>query len=346
MMKAVVVHKHGDLDALELEERPDPRAEAGQVLVEVRACGVNHLDVWVRRGVPGHTFALPLIPGSDVAGVVRAVGPGVSHVAPLDEVVVAPGVSCGHCKACLCGRDQHCSQYGILGEHRDGGYAELLAVPAANVVAKPQQLSFEQAAAVGVAFLTAWHMLVARAQVQPGETVLVQAAGSGVGSAAVQVAKLWGAEVIATARGTHKLARARELGADHLVDYTTGEVHKEVRKITAGKGCAIVIEHVGATTWTQSLRALGWQGRLVTCGATTGADVQVNLRHLFFKAQSVLGSTMGSKGEFCEVIEHVARGALTPVVDHVLPLSQAREAHRLLEAREVFGKIVLKPEGS
>jgi len=211
-VRAAIVKSHGGLDRLELVELPDPTPAAGEVLVEVRACGVNHLDVWVRRGVEGHTFPLPLVLGSDPAGVVRAVGPGVSHVKPGDPVVVAPGVSCLHCRACLSGCDHHCPRYGILGEHRHGGCAELVLVPAVNAIPKPAALSFDQAAAVGVAFLTAWHMLVARAALRPGETVLVQAAGSGVGSAAVQIAKLWGATVIATAGSADKRERARGLG--------------------------------------------------------------------------------------------------------------------------------------
>ena len=342
-MRAFVVRRHGDLDALELTSLPEPTPGPGEVVVEVRACGVNHLDVWVRRGVPGHHFPLPLVPGSDVAGVVRAVGPGVGNATTGDEVVVAPGTSCGVCVACLSGRDQHCRRYAILGEHRDGGYAELVRVPAANLIPKPQALSFTDAAAVGIAFLTAWHMLVARAELRPGESVLVQAAGSGVGSAAVQIAKLLGATVIATASSAPKRERASALGADHVLDSGGPEVAEEVRALTGGHGADVVVEHVGRETWDASLRALAWQGRLVTCGATTGAAVALDLQHLFFKSQSVLGSTMGSKGELWDVLRLVEQGRLRPVVHRVLPLADAREAHRLLEAREVFGKLVLTP---
>ncbi len=342
-MQGFVVREHGGPEKLVWGELPDPTCGAGDVVVEVRACGVNHLDLWVRRGVPGHTFPLPLVPGNDVAGVVRAVGTAVSNVQPGDAVIVAPGTSCGTCRACLSGRDHHCPKYGILGEHRDGGYAERVVVPARNVIKKPEALSFTDAAALGVAHLTAWHMLVGRAEVRPGETVLVQGAGSGVGTAAIQVAKLWGAKVIAVASSPDKLERARALGADHTLD-GAGDVAKEARKLTGGRGCEVVIEHVGEATWQASLRALAWQGRLVTCGATTGAEVKLNLRHLFFKQQSLLGSTMGSLGEYLEVIEHAAAGRLRPVVDRVLPLAEAHQAHRLLEARQVFGKIVLAPE--
>lgn len=340
-MKAIIVREHGGPEALRREEMEDPQAGPGEVLVEVRACGVNHLDIWVRRGVPGHQFPLPLIPGNDVSGVVRQVGPGVSHIKEADQVVVAPGVSCGHCVACLAGRDHHCRSYGILGEHRHGGYADLLVVPAANVLPKPDSLSFEQAAAVGIPFLTAWHMLVNRAELRPGETILIQAAGSGVGSAAVQIAKLWGATVIAAASSDGKLDKARELGADHGINSSTAAVHREVKRLTDGRGAEVVVEHVGAATWEASMRSLGWQGRVVTCGATTGAEVPLNLRHLFFKGLSILGSTMGSKGDFSQVLSFAGQGRLKPVVDRVLPRAEVAEAHRLLEARQVFGKVVL-----
>jgi NADPH:quinone reductase-like Zn-dependent oxidoreductase len=343
MMRAVVVREHGDLNALLQESVPEPIAGPGEVVVRVKACGVNHLDLWVRRGVPGHKFPLPLILGNDVAGVIDSVGPGVTDLGLGTAVVVAPGTSCGVCQACLSGRDHTCRNYQILGEHRDGGYAQLLCVPRVNVMPKPENLSFEQAAALGVSFLTAWHMLVSRAELRPGETVLIQAAGSGVGSAAVQVAKLWGAEVIAAASTDAKLASARSLGANHLINTTNEDTAKRVKAITSGRGVEVVIEHVGPATWASSVKSMGWQGRLVTCGATTGGEVPLNLRHLFFKSLSFLGSTMGSKGEFMEILAHAARGTLRPVVDTVLPLAEAAEAHRRLDAREVFGKLVLTP---
>ncbi len=342
-MKAVIVRSHGGLDALLHEEMEDPVPRADEVLVEVRAVGVNHLDLWVRRGVPGHTFPLPLIPGNEIAGVVLEVGERVDHVASGDEVVLAPGVSCGVCAPCRSGRDHHCRHYGILGESRDGGYAERIVVPRENVLAKPANLSFEEAAAVPLVFLTAWHMLVKRAALRPGETVLVHAGGSGVGSAAIQVAKLWGGEVIATASSAAKLERAAKLGADHTIDYGREDFVKRVKEITGKKGADIVFEHVGKSTWAGSLRALARQGRLVTCGATTGADVTIDLRHIFFKSQSILGSTMGSTGELIEILGHFEAGRFCPVVDEVMPLADAAEAHRLLEERSVFGKGVLLP---
>ncbi len=342
-MRAAVVREHGDLDAVRVETFDDPEPGPNEVLIDVRATGVNHLDLWVRRGVTGHTYPLPLILGSDVAGVVREAGPGVDDLSTGDEVVVAPGVSCGACPACLAGRDHRCRRYGILGESRDGGAADLIAVPRANVVPKPERLSFAQAAAVGIPFLTAWHMLVDRAELRPGESVLVQAGGSGVGTAAIQIARLWGAEVIATVGHEGKGERARALGAAEVINYRNRDVAKAVKQLTGGRGVDVVVDHVGAATWTGSLRSLAWHGRYVTCGATDGAEAPVNLRVLFFKALSLLGSTMGSKAEFIEVLGHVGAGRLVTVVDRTLPLAEVREAHRLLEAREVFGKLVLVP---
>lgn len=342
-MRAVIIREHGGPATLRVEDAPDPEPAADQILVEVRAVAINHLDLWVRRGVPGHTFALPLIPGSDVAGVVRATGDASGPLVAGAEVVVAPGVSCGTCDACVGGRDHRCRAYGILGETRDGGCAELIAVPRENVVPKPAGLSFEQAAAIGIPFLTAWHMLVDRAELSHGETVLVQAGGSGVGVAAIQIARMWNAEVITTVGSEMKAARARQLGADQVIDYTSESVASRVKEITGGRGVDVVVEHVGEATWNDSLRSLAPHGRLVTCGATTGADARLNLRHLFFKSLSVLGSTMGSKGEFREVLGHAGRGLLAPVIADRLRLDQIAAAHEMLEARRAFGRVVLVP---
>ncbi|RPJ48008.1 MAG: alcohol dehydrogenase [Candidatus Latescibacterota bacterium] len=342
-MKAVVVREHGGLEALRFEELPDPSPGPGEVVVEVRAVGLNHLDLWVRRGVPGHAFPLPLVPGSDVSGRVSSVGDGVRHLAAGDEVVLAPATSCGTCGACLAGEEEKCPDYRILGEGRDGGCADKVVVPRANVFPKPKGLSFEEAASFPLAFLTAWHMLAQRAALRPGETVLVHAAGSGVGAAAVSIAKHLGATVIATAGSEAKAARALDLGADRAVDYSKEDFARAVREFTGKKGADVVVEHVGAATWEGSMRSLARHGRLVTCGATSGHEVGLNLRHLFFKSQSILGSTMGNFGEFREIVRLFDEEKLRPVVDRVLPLAEIREAHRLLEARAVFGKIVLVP---
>lgn len=342
-MEAVRVHEHGGLDALRFEEVPDPVAGPGEALVEVRACGMNHLDLWVRKGVPGHRYPLPIIPGCDVAGVVLEVGPGVSDVEVGSEVFIAPGLGCGRCEACSLGNDNLCRHYGILGETRDGGYAPRVSVPARNVLPKPEGLDFPQAAAFPLAFLTAWHMLTARAGVRPGEDVLVHAAGSGVGSAAIQIAKLLGARVIATAGSERKLELARLLGADETIDYTRTDFAAEARRLTGKRGVDVVVEHVGPATWEGSVKCLVKGGRLVTCGATTGPEVPLHLARVFFLSLSILGSTMGSRGELHRIARLMAEGRLSPVIDRVLPLSRVREAHEAMESREQFGKIVLTP---
>ncbi len=340
-MKAVVFHQHGGPEVLEYTDRPDPSANAGEVLVEVKACALNHLDVWARKGMPGIQIPLPHILGNDIAGVVRSVGELVTWVKPGDEVMLHPGVSCGHCLECLAGRDNLCREYKILGYLRDGGYAELVAAPGVNVIPKPKGLSWEEAAALPLVTVTAWHMLVTRANVQPGEDVLVHAAGSGVGSIAIQVAKLYGARVIATASSEEKLAKARELGADDVVNYSNADWPKEVRRLTNKKGVEVVFEHTGAATWPGSIASLKTNGRLVTCGATSGYDAQTDIRQVFYRHLTILGSFMGSKAELLEAMKFVKTGKIRAVVDQVLPLAEARRAHELMEDRAQFGKLVL-----
>lgn len=343
-MKAVVVREHGGPEALLLEERPVPEPGPGQVRVKVEAVALNHLDIWVRRGVPGHPFPLPIVPGCDIAGTVDALGPG-GHPSfrAGDAVLVAPGVSCGACAACARGEDHLCRDYGILGETCDGGCAEFAVVPARNLLPRPAGMAPEQAAALPLVFLTAWHMVVERARVRPGETMLVHAAGSGVSSAAIQIGKVIGARVIATAGTDAKTARALALGADEAVNYREKDFSAEVKRITGKRGVDAIVDHVGPDTWERNIRSLARGGRLVLCGSTSGFEVKTDTRHLFFKNISVLGSTMGSRGELHEVLRLVGQGRLRPVVDSVLPLAEVREAHRRLEAREVFGKIVLVP---
>jgi NADPH:quinone reductase-like Zn-dependent oxidoreductase len=342
-MRAVAIRGHGGLDVLKLETLPDPEPAAGRVIVRVKSVALNHLDIWVREGWAGLKLAFPHVPGADVAGVVEAVGPGVAGVAAGDEVVVNPGISCGRCRECLSGDDVMCRSYSILGEHVSGGYAEKVSVPGQNVLAKPKNLSFDEAACVPLTFLTAWHALVARAKVRPGETVLVHAAGSGVGTAGIQIAKLLGATVITTSGSDEKCERGRKLGADHAVNYAKQDFLAEVKKITAKRGVDVVFEHVGKATWEKSLLALARGGRLVTVGATTGYDPPTDLRHLFYRSLSLLGSTMGSKGELFEVLALVEQGKLRPVLDRVMPLAEAAAAQKLLEDRQNFGKIVLNP---
>ncbi len=342
-MKAVVFRQHGGQEVLELADVPEPTLGARDVLVAVKAVALNHLDVWVRKGWPGLKLALPHTLGSDIAGVVAKVGAEVTDVQPGEEVLVNPGLSCGTCERCLLGDDNYCRSYKIIGEHVTGGYAQFVKVPRQNLLPKPKALSFEEAACLPLTCLTAWTMLVRRAQLQPGETVLVHAAGSGVGSAAVQIAKLMGAKVIATASSKEKLEKAKELGADHLINYSEQDFLAEVKRITNRKLVDVVFEHVGAATWEKSVACLPYGGRLVTCGATTGHEVKIDLRVLFYKRISLLGSTMGSKGDLFRILELVNDGKLRPVLDRVLPLERAAEAHGLLENRAQFGNVVLTP---
>jgi len=342
-MKAVMFREHGGPEVLEYTSVPDPEPGADEVLVEVRACALNHLDVFVRSGLPGITIPLPHILGNDVAGVVRRAGELVDWVQPGEEVILQPGVSCGHCAACLAGNDNFCPQYDILGYRRDGGYADMIVAPAVNVIPKPRNLSWEEVAAVPLVTLTAWHMLVTRAQVQPGEDVLIHAAGSGVGSIGIQIAKLRGARVIATAGSDEKLARAKELGADEVVNYSPDDWPKQVRRLTDRSGVDVVFEHTGSATWPGSLVALKNGGRLVTCGATSGYDARTDLRQVFYRQLSILGSFMGSKAELIAAMKFIESGAIKPVVDRVLPLAEARRAHELMENRAQFGKLVLVP---
>jgi NADPH:quinone reductase-like Zn-dependent oxidoreductase len=342
-MKATIFKQHGGPDVLEYMDVPDPTIRANEVLVEVKACAMNHLDVFVRNGLPGIQIPLPHILGCDVSGVVREVGELVNWVKPGDEVMVQPGNSCGHCEACLSGQDNLCREYDIIGYRRDGGYAELVAVPGVNIIPKPAALSWEEAAALPLVTVTAWHMLVTRANVQPGEDVLVHAAGSGVGSIAIQIAKLRGARVITTASSDEKLAKARELGADQTINYSRDDWPKEVRRMTERRGVDVVVEHTGAATWPGSISSLKNNGRLVTCGATSGFDAHTDLRQVFFRHLTLLGSFMGSKAELLEAMKFVAQGKIRAVVDRVFPLSDARQAHELMENRGQFGKIVLRP---
>ena len=341
-IKAMRIHRHGGPEVLQVDEIDPPHAGAGEVTVEVKACALNHLDIWTRTGMPNVSIEMPRILGSDVSGIVVETGEGVTDVPLGEEVVLQPGLSCGRCLRCLQGRDNECRQYKVLGSRVDGGYTERLSVPVENLLPKPKRLSFEEAASVPLVFLTAWHMLVERARLRPGEDVLVLAAGSGVGIAAIQIAKLWGARVIATASTDAKLARAQELGADDLVNYREQDFAREVQRLTDKKGVEVVIEHVGQDTFPKSLRSLARGGRLVTCGATSGPDIEVDLRYVFARHLALLGSYMGGKHELAELLPFFDTGRLKPVVDRVFPLEEAADAHRRMENREQFGKIVLR----
>ncbi|HXM93711.1 MAG TPA: zinc-binding dehydrogenase [Candidatus Dormibacteraeota bacterium] len=340
-MKAIVIHEHGGPEVLKYEEVPVPVIHANEVLVRVKACALNHLDIWVRSGLPNVAIPFPHIPGSDVAGEIAQVGTDVTTVRPGQKVVLAPGVSCGKCAACISGSDHQCRYFTNLGYLIDGGCAEFVRCPEVNCLPYPENLTFEQAASIPLVFQTAWHMLLSRVELQPGEDVLILGAGSGVGSAAIQIAKFFGARVIATAGSEAKLQKATQLGADHLINHKTQKISEEVRRITHKRGVDVVIEHVGMATWDESVASLAPGGRLVTCGATTGYDATIDLRFLFVRQLSILGSYMGTKSELHRVMKLVAAGRLRPVVDRVFPLSACAEAHAYLESGAQFGKVVL-----
>jgi NADPH:quinone reductase-like Zn-dependent oxidoreductase len=340
-MKAVRIHEFGGPEVLRYEDVPDPALRKNEVLVRVKACALNHVDLWVRKGLPG--IKLPHILGSDIAGEIMEVGEYVTGLAPGRRVLVAPMRFCDRCEKCTAGLQNQCPEFSVFGNPSDGGNCELMAVPPANIIPIPDSLDFNQAASVPLVFLTAWHMLVVRAGIRPGQTVLVLGANSGVGIAAIQIAKFLGAFVIATAGDDNKAAKARELGADHVINHYQQKISKEVRAITARQGVDIVIEHVGAATWDESLKSLKPSGTLVTCGATTGPAANIDLRFLFVRQLSLLGSYMGNLGELHEVLRHVFSGKLKPVVDRVFPLGKIRAAHEYMEKSQMFGKIVLNP---
>ena len=341
-MKAVRFHEFGGPEVLNYEDIPDPQLRKDQVLVRVKACALNHLDLWVRKGLPG--VKLPHINGSDVVGEIAEVGEYITDLKAGQRVVLAPMTFCGHCAACVNGQQNLCPQFTALGNAVDGGNAELIAAPRMNVIPIPDErrdLSWEQAASIPLVFLTAWHMLVGRCNVKPGDLVLVLGAGSGVGSAAIQIAKLFNATVITTAGDEKKLAKGRELGADFTINHYQQKISEEVKKITNKRGVDIVLEHVGEKTWQESMRSMRPGGKLVTCGATTGPNASFDIRFLFSRQLSFLGSYMGTMGELHEVLRHVFSGKLKPVLDRGFPLAEARAAHEYLEKSAQFGKVVL-----
>lgn len=343
-MKAITFHEFGGPEVLKYEDLPDPRPRQDHVLIRVKACALNHIDLWTRQGVG--SVKLPHINGADVAGDVVEVGEFVRDISPGQRVLLAPMHFCGNCQACVAGAQNMCRQFTVLGNLVDGGNCEYIAVPRVNVIPIPpaqngNEFTYDQAASVPLVFLTAWHMLVGRAQIKPGNIVLVLGAGSGVGIAAIQIAKMHGAEVIATAGNEEKLERARALGADHTIHHYRQKISEEVKKLTSKAGVDVVFEHVGAATFEESIRSLRYGGKLVTCGATTGPEAKFDIRQLFAKQLSFLGSYMGTMGELHEVLKHVFSGELKPVVDKVYPLSEARAAHERLENSQQFGKIVL-----
>jgi len=343
-MKAVFFRKHGGNEVLEYGDWPEPRPGPGEVVVGIRAAALNHLDLFARNGVPHVT--LPHVPGADGAGVVHELGSGVSDLAPGDRVLVQPGLFCGECALCLAGEQSLCVKYRILGEHAPGTFAEKVVLPARNLFPIPGRLSFEQAAAFPLAYQTAWRMVVGRGRVRPGETVLIHGVGGGVAWAALEIALFAGARVLATTSGEEKRRQAASAGAELVLDYTSEDVAGAVWKHTEKRGVDVVIDSVGEKTWMTSLRSAAKGGRIVTCGATTGPNPKEEIRLIFWKQISILGSTMANDHEFRALLRAVAAGKLAPRIDRVLPLSEAPAAYRLLEEGRQFGKIVLVTEGS
>lgn len=339
-MKAVWLDGVGGPEALRYGDRPDPVPGPGEAVVRVKACSLNHLDLWVRRG---KSFPRPIIPGSDVVGVVERVAAGVTSVTEGDEVVAYPGVAARPSSEKFRDYWPVCDDFRIMGAHRDGGCAERVAVPAECLLPKPRALTWQDAACLPIAFLTAWHMLFSRAALRPGETVLVQSAGSGVGHAAVQMARHAGAFVITTTGSASKADRAKSLGANVVVNYAAEDVVARIRKVTKGRGCDVVVDHNGARTWDASSQCLARGGRMVVCGVTEGASVMLDLGRFFFAAQSLLGSTLGTRSELMDVMFLTAQGTIRPIVERIYPLSDIQAAHAHLVQPLRFGKIVMVP---
>jgi len=342
-MKAIRLHQHGGPDALRLDDLPDPQAGPGQAVIDVKAAGINQLDLWVRRGMPGRTIPFPRIPGADAAGVVREVGAGVTNVTPGQRVLLNPHTSCGRCDACSAGNMSMCLSYAIWGEHTDGTYAQRIAVPAHCAIPIPDALPFDVAAAAPLVFVTSWRMLLVRGRLRAGEDVLIHSVGAGVGTTCLAMAKMTGARVIATASTDEKCEKAKALGADIVLNSTREDVAKRVREITAKRGVDVVVDYIGKDTWGKSLLCLKRGGRLVTCGATTGFDPPEDLRHIFFRQLEIHGSTMGNNDDLMAALRCLFQGRLRPVIDSTFPLAAAADAHRKIEARATFGKVILTP---
>lgn len=341
-MKAIYFEKHGGPEVLVYGERPEPETLPGTVKVDVHAASLNHIDVFLRGGLPGVKLALPHIPGCDASGVVREVGAGVNDVKAGDRVLMNPSISCGACEFCLRGDGSMCISYQLIGETRSGTCCERIVIPAGNAIPFPAAMSFEDAASVPLVFVTAWRMLINRGRLRAGEDVLVLGASAGVGIACIQIAKVAGARVFAAASSEEKLALCRDLGADVLIDYSKEDVAKRIRQETGRRGVDVVVDYVGKDTWVKSLQSLSRGGRLVTCGATTGYNPEEDLRHIFFRQLEVIGSTMGSRTDLMAALKLIFEGRMRPVVGGVYDLKDTAAAHREMEARRTLGKIVIR----
>lgn len=342
-MKALAFNEHGGLEKLNYQDVPDPKIAPTEVLVRVRACALNHLDLFVREGLPGLKLPLPFWSGCDIAGDVAEVGAAVQGVKIGDRVAVNPNLNCGRCEYCIQGEDSLCISYGIVGEHTYGGLAEYVKVDGRNVLKLPDAISYEGAAAFTLVNMTAWRMLVTQAALRAGEDLLILGVGGGVSSTAVQIGKLCGARVWVTSSSDDKLQRAKALGADECINYTKEDWVKVVSERTGKRGVDVVLENVGAATWKGSLRALAKGGRLVTCGATSGPIGETDIRVVFWKQLRIIGSTMANRREFNQVMTQFFRGRLKPIVDRVFPLKDGAEAQRVLAEGKQFGKLVLVP---
>ncbi|MFW9907991.1 MAG: zinc-binding dehydrogenase [Candidatus Thorarchaeota archaeon] len=346
-MRASLFHRHGGPEVLEYTEFPTPEPTPSQVLVEVKATALNHLDLFVRNGISGLNLEMPHILGSDISGIVKQVGKSVDHEIDVGEkVIIDPGLSCGKCEFCRMGEESLCPSYQIIGEHVRGGYAEYIAIDAQNIIPVPvySGLDYVESAAVPLTFLTAWRLLVSKGRIKPGDDLLIIGIGGGVAVAALQIAKTAGARVYVTSSSDTKLESARLLGADFVINHiTTPEYHKEVKKLTDGRGVDIVLDSVGSATWERSLKSLRKGGKLVTPGATSGPLATTNINLVFWNQLEILGSTMSSRSELRDVLKLVWSKRVRPIVDRVFPLSKAAEAHRVLERGEQFGKLILRP---
>ena len=343
-MKAVQFTEHGDRSVITYDDYPEPEVGRDEVLIDVKAGALNHLDIWTRRGLPGIDPVMPHVPGSDAAGVVLETGPDVTRFDAGDRVAVSAGVGCGRCEFCRDGDESMCVRYRIIGEHLPGVHAERAAVPEDNLTSVPEGVDWEVAGSATLVFQTAWRMLVDRADLEAGETVLVLGASGGVGHAAVQIADHAGAEVFATASADEKLQYAADCGADHLINYETQNFAAAIRELTGKRGVDVVVDHIGEATYDDSLKSLAKGGRLVTCGATTGPNPPAGLNRIFWNQLSVIGSTMATPGQADDVLDLVWDGTFEPRIREVLPMSRTARAHELLENREGFGKVVVTPD--
>lgn len=341
-MKAVVFHEHGGTERLVYEDFPDPKIDDNEVLVKVKACAINHLDIWIRQGIPAYKLTLPHISGCDVSGIVEEAGKNVEDIRVGDRVIIAPGISCFKCDPCIAGNDNLCDSYKIFGAGTQGGYAEYTKALAKDIIPMPNSMTFVEAAAFPLTFLTAYHMLVTRTNLRPGENVLIIAAGSGIGTAAIRIATFLGARVIATVGSEEKVEKAQAMGVEDVINYNQEDFSKKVLDLTGGNGVEVVFENVGPETWEKSIRCLAKNGRLVTCGSTSGPEVQVSLRTLFMRQLSISGSIMGTRRELMDIVKLFLTGRLRNTIDSVFELKDARKAQEKMLQRKNFGKIVLE----